>query len=217
AATFFGVKTLPQPTVTRELLKKFTADETKKDANHKSLRHMDLAMDLVPTEESAVVDFATHLLTLLGYLPRDRVARTRSDILLEICDEKRHAKTDVCIMDSKDILLFVQEDKRNKEIKDPEPQEINRMQQLRGQDPIVHKIIPGIILNGTFPVFYKVPVTTQLAQAVALGYYPTERTIVDAHPLEIARPDSGLSEGIRPLDNRKVILSCFEAFKKFVN
>ena len=50
------------------------------------------------------------------------MARTHADILLTICREQRHAKTDVCIVDSDDILLLVQEDKRHMDLKDPEPQ-----------------------------------------------------------------------------------------------
>ena len=63
-------------------------------------------------------DFAVYLLTMLGYVPRARMARTRADIPLTICGQQCHAKTDVCVVDHNDILLLVQEDKR----KDPEPQ-----------------------------------------------------------------------------------------------
>ena len=110
----------------------------------KLLRYMDMAMDhAVPTEESTVVDFAVHLLKLLGYV-------TRAEIPLVICGQDRHAKTDVCIVDSEndnDNLLLVQEDK---EPKDPEPQLIiaeaiavfqtydHRRTRILGQDPIAH-------------------------------------------------------------------------------
>ncbi|KIL59137.1 hypothetical protein M378DRAFT_275214 [Amanita muscaria Koide BX008] len=122
AATFFGVDPLPQPAVAGELLNNVAADDMVDDANYKLLRYMDLAMNPVPAEEFAVDDFAVHLLTLLGYVPRTRMARTRADIPLTICGQECHAKTDVCIVDSDDILLLVQEDKRHKEPKDPEPQ-----------------------------------------------------------------------------------------------
>ena len=38
-----------------------------------------------------------------------------------ICGQQCHAKTDVCVVDANDILLLVQEDKRHKERKNPEP------------------------------------------------------------------------------------------------
>ena len=154
--------------------------------------------------------------------------RTRADIPLVICGEQVHAKTDVCIVDSDDILLLVQEDKRHKESKDPEPQLIaeaiatfqtnnTRRTRVLGQDPIDRKVIPGITLKGTSPIFYKIPVTTKLAQSVALGLYPATPTIVHAHLLEVARPARRPSEGMRPLDNRASLLACYEAFKKYVN
>jgi hypothetical protein len=97
------------------------------DANYKLLRYMDLSMGPVPEEESAVVDFAVHFLTLLGYVLRTRIARTRADIPLTICGQECYTKTGVCIVDSDDILLPVQEDRGHKEPNDPEPQLIAEM------------------------------------------------------------------------------------------
>lgn len=198
------------------------------DANYKLLRYMDLAMNPVPKEESSVVDFAVHLLTLLGYVPRTRMARTRSDTPLVVCGEQRHAKTDVCIVDSDDVLFLVQEDKRHKEPKEPEPQLIAAAiaafqannagrTHILSQDPIDAKVVPGITLKGSSPIFYKVPVTAELARAVALGLYPATPTVVHAHLPVIPRPPRRLSEGMKPLDNRASILACYEAFKHFVN
>ena len=69
ATTFFGVDPLPQPAVADEPLNIDAADNMADDANYKLLRYMDLAMNPVPTQESAVEDFAVHLLMLLGYVP----------------------------------------------------------------------------------------------------------------------------------------------------
>ncbi|KAH8987409.1 hypothetical protein EDB86DRAFT_2188834 [Lactarius hatsudake] len=232
SATFFGVKTLPRPTVARELLDNLAANDMKNDANYKLLYYMDLANCPAPREESAVVDFATHLLTLLDYVPRTRMARTHTDIHLAICGRDLYAQTDVCVVDSDsdDTLLLIQEDKARKTRRpnDPEAQLIAgaiaafqrhdyRRTHFHRQDPIVHKMIPGITLLGTSPIFYKIPVTTQLAQSVKLGLYPSEPTIVYQHLPKLARPICRLSEGMKPLDNRAIILSCFEALKKFVN
>ncbi|KAJ3807985.1 hypothetical protein EV368DRAFT_44212 [Lentinula lateritia] len=227
AVTFFGVDPLPQPAVAQEVLTTLDADDMILDDNYKLLRYMDLAMNPAPTEESAVDDFAVHLLKLLGYLPRSRMARTRADIPLWICGEQCHAETDVCIVDSDDILLLIEEDKRHKELKDPEPQLIAeaiaafqmnnfRRERLLGQAPIASKVIPGITLIGSSPTFYKIPVTTELAEAVSLGEYPTP-TVVFAHLPTVPRPARRWSEGMKPLDNRVHILRCYEAFKQFVN
>ncbi|KAH9081500.1 hypothetical protein EDB83DRAFT_550814 [Lactarius deliciosus] len=231
SATFFGVKTLPRPTVARELLDNLAANDMENDANYKLLYYMDLANCPAPREESAVVDFATHLLTLLDYVPRTRMARTHTDIPLAICGQDHYANADVCVVDSDsdDTLLLIQEDKARKTRRpnDPEAQLIagaiaafqrhNYRTRYYKRDPIVHKIIPGITLLGTSPMFYKIPVTTQLAQCVELGLYPSETTIVYTHLPKLARPGHRLCEGMKPLDNRAIILSCFESLKKFVN
>jgi hypothetical protein len=45
------------------------ADNMTNDSNYKFVCYMDLAMDPVPVEESAMDDFAVCLLMLLGYVP----------------------------------------------------------------------------------------------------------------------------------------------------
>jgi hypothetical protein len=161
------------------------------DAKYKLFCYMDFTANPVPFGESAVVDSAVHSLTLLGYFLRTRMARTRADIPLTICGQDSHAKTDVFIVDSDDILLLGQGDKRHKEPNDPEPQLIagaiaafkfktNNYGRTRilGRYPIAHKVMPGITLKGTSPISYKIPPPlTELAQSVALGVYPAAPAI----------------------------------------
>ena len=71
-------------------------------------------------------------------------------------------------------------------------------------------------MTGTSPTFFKIPVTVELSRAVELGLYPATPTVVSMHVPDIPRPDRRLNEGMRPLDNRRSILACFEAFKQFV-
>jgi hypothetical protein len=168
------------------------ADDITNDSNYKFVRYMDLAVDPVPAEEFAVDDFAVCLLTLLGYVPRTRMTRTRADMPLTICGKQCHAKTDVCVVDEDDILLLVQQDKRHKERKDPEPHLIaeviaafqannTRRTRVLDQDAIDAKVMPGITSVGSSPTFYKIPVTKDLAQAVALGRFPATPTAMYAH------------------------------------
>ncbi|KAF8347370.1 hypothetical protein F5887DRAFT_1060744 [Amanita rubescens] len=196
--------------------------------NYKFMRYMDVAMDPVPAEESAVNDFVVCLLTMLGYVPRSRIARARMDIPLITYGEHRHAKTDVCIVDDddNDIVLLVQEDKRHIERKDPEPQLIaeaiaafqtnnTRRTRILGLNAIDAKVMAGITMVGSSPTFYKIPVTQGLAGAVERGQFPVTPTVVYAHLPEVARPAHRLSEGMKPLDNRRHILACYELFKQF--
>ena len=125
-ATFFGIPDLPQPQVDPEILNVESADNMTVDKNAELINLLDIAMVPTGPEESAVDDFAVELFKTLGYVRRNRVARTRKDIPLLICGEQRHAKIDVCIVDrsQNDILLLVQEDKRfgEEKISDAEAQ-----------------------------------------------------------------------------------------------
>jgi hypothetical protein len=70
-------------------------------------------------------------------------------------------------------------------------------------------------MTGTAPMFFQVPVTTELYQRVQRGEYPAILTTVLAHIPDIPRPEARLNEGMKPLDDRRVMLECYEAFKKF--
>ena len=226
ASKFFDVNSLPRPAVSNEILTTLNADDMTDEANYKFVRYMDLAMDPAPADESAVVDFTVCLLTILGYVSRKRLTRTRVDIPLTICGEQHHSRTDVCVVDEDDfILLLVQEDKRHKDRKDPEPQLVaqaiaafqsinTRRTRVLGQYPIDAKVMLGIILVGSSPTFYEICVTRELAQAVALGQFPAKPTVMYAHLPEIRRPSRRLIEGMKPLDNRRSILACYQAFKE---
>ena len=227
--TFFGVPDLPQPHVDNEVLTASDANATTHDDTYALLRTMDLAMNAIPGEESAVDDFAVHLFKAVNYTGRavGRVARTRKDLPFWACGQQRHAQTDVCIMDASDILLLVQEDKRHMDGSDPEPLIIaeaiaafhsNNETRVRTLDlpPLQSKVLPCITMKGTMPTFYKIPVTAELVRAVQLGVYPEEETVVYAHLPPVPRPARRYSEGMKPLDNRQVVLSCYEAFKQFL-
>ncbi len=129
----------------------------------------------------------------------------------------------MCIIDRNEILLLVQENKRHLDSSDPEPQLIAKAiaafaannqtrQRTFNQAPLDSKVMAGITIKGTAPIFYKIPVTAAL-----VAIYPQAATTVYAHVPNIPRPNRRWNEGMKPLDNRQVILSCYEAFKQFVN
>ena len=64
-------------------------------------------------------------------------------------------------------------------------------------------MMPGMTLVGSSPTFYKIPVTKELAQAVAQGQFPATPTVVYVHLPAMPRPARRLSEGMKPLDNRR--------------
>ena len=184
-------------------------------------------MAISPGLESAVGDFTAHLLALLGYEIADRFIRQQRAIPLFMCGAQTHAKSDVCVVDrNHGIFLLVQEDKSHLEEADPEPQLIaeaiaafqynnSRLQRI-GLQPIQMKTFPGITMIGSTPTFYKINVTQDLVDAVETAQYPANPTTV----YKLVPPVDDLvrldQNGMKPLNNRAVILSCFEAFKQFV-
>jgi len=78
-------------------------------------------MAIPPGEESAVGDFAAHLLALLGYDIANRFIHQRKDTPLFMCGGQTHAKTDVCVVDRNHggILLLVQDKRHMEEVSVP--------------------------------------------------------------------------------------------------
>ncbi|KAF8520569.1 hypothetical protein JB92DRAFT_2895097 [Gautieria morchelliformis] len=130
-----------------------------------------------------------------------------------MCGEQTYAKPDVYLSDiSSNILMLIQEDKTvaMQSSTGVTPQLIaeaistfqhnNRMRRGAKLDPPKEMVFPGIVMHGTAPIFYLIPVTEELSEAVILGRAPTFKTV----------------EGMMPLDNRVIIVQCYEAFERFI-
>ena len=79
---------LPHPSVDQELLGIADAGAMQQDRHAELTNPLDLAM-IPEAGETAVDDFAVELFKLMGYVRRDRIARTRVDLFLFICGEIR--------------------------------------------------------------------------------------------------------------------------------
>ncbi|KAF8586839.1 hypothetical protein K439DRAFT_1659425 [Ramaria rubella] len=90
----------------------------------------------------------------------------------------------------------------------------------KGESPLSlnsMEVIPGIVTTRTSPsVFYLIPVTSKLSTSIINGQWPKETTKVLAHVPETPTPTQNEREAMDPLDNKAVILRCYEAFKEFV-
>ncbi|KAF8904770.1 hypothetical protein CPB84DRAFT_656135 [Gymnopilus junonius] len=224
---FFGEIPFSFPAVDREVLTAPTANGTLNDAAYNLLAQLDLAM--VPTEhgDSAVTDFAVALFHSIGYVHRPRAIHTRKTLRFMVCGEHKDVKPNICIVDreSNDIILVVQEDTYFGCV-NPHAQLIaeaiaafqnnNNRRQMVGLRKCDRKVIPGIIMVGTSPSFFKIPVSQELVRCVERGQYPPTPTIVTGHVPDVPRPDRRFSEGMKPLDSRCAILQCYEAFKRFI-
>ncbi|KAK0468691.1 hypothetical protein IW261DRAFT_1553811 [Armillaria novae-zelandiae] len=206
ALPFFGLQVLPQPLVEPELLINADAGAMQQDLHAELITYLDLAM--IPEQgETAVDGFAVELFKILGYARRERVARTRVDLPLLICGENRHAKTDVCIVDSSqnDILLLVQEDKSNARAQLVTGavaafNENNAQRDALGLPPLPEKVMPGIAMVGTSPAFFKIPITHTLSTHIRHGTYPPEETrVIYCYP-PVPHPARRRNEGMKPLD-----------------
>ncbi|TDL16367.1 hypothetical protein BD410DRAFT_795488 [Rickenella mellea] len=83
---------------------------------------------------------------------------------------------------------------------------------LRSQD------IMGVAMVGSAPVFYKIRVTKALLDHVAAGTYPPMPTIIQKliPPVPLANRSGYRTDGMVPLDNRRVVMRCFAAFKDLI-
>ncbi len=87
----------------------------------------------------------------------------------------------------------------------------------RAKSPLFRSTtFPGITMIGTTPTFYKIPVTTNLISAIANSRRPSKVTTVERFIPTVPSPENLDSHGMKPLENRRIILQCFEAFKQFV-
>ena len=192
------------------------------DETYRLLQYLDLASKANAGQESAIDDVAKEILRVLGYEKRGLLLRSRYPIPLLICGESRAAQTDVALIQgSSTILLVVQEDKIAVSPHDPEPQVIaeaiaafqwnNRNRARLDQPELDSMIIPCITMIGTRPIFYKVPVTRELSNAVATAQYPLSPTLVTK--CVVASNSRRLSEGMETPDFRQVALRHYTAFR----
>ncbi|KAI0291681.1 hypothetical protein BC826DRAFT_469341 [Russula brevipes] len=223
---FFGTAKLPAPTnpSIAEFMKVNDQRDAEDEGARKLLHYLDYILNPKVGEGAVVCDFASKLLEKLGYGDGDRPGTIfmRHSFPFMICGTTLLAQPDICIMDDNEIFLLVQDDKCGFS-KDPEPQVIaeaiaafvlnNKTREKRNLQPHNRAVIPAITLTGTCPTFYKIPVTTQLSQAVQQGTYPPTETRILRFLPALPRP---ISLGIWPLDNRGEILACLEAFRQFV-
>lgn len=157
------------------------------------------------------------------------------------CGSNVQAQTDVCLKD--DYLLLVQEDKEgllsclysdkltavsswiamdfssgsrasttilcNSCVLLEQSSTFNaRLCQLALQDSV------GIPLIGTAAIFYRILVIARLVREVAAGSTPTTTTIVRRRiPPMITNMLDYLTEGMGPLQNRRIVFHCFLALK----
>jgi hypothetical protein len=69
---------------------------------------------------------------------------------------------------------------------------------------------------GSAPIFYRIPITQELLLSVVTAQYPPLVTVVQRFVPPVTNPLLYVQDGMVRLNNRRVILQCYEAFKQFV-
>ena len=224
--TFFGYKpnTIPDAIDPAFLTATIPPQDNLSDGTYRLLQYLDLATHANPGQESAIDDFAKELLRLLGFEERGTLLRSRYAIPFMICgDDRRSAQTDLCLVQgTTTILLVIQEDKTVISAKNPEAQVIaeavaafqynNAARDRNGIDPLHSMTIPAITMIGTRPVFYKIPVTQELSDAITTAQYPVSKT--EVVKCVVAPTSRRLSEGMEVPEFRREVLQHYEAFRR---
>ncbi|KAJ7306836.1 hypothetical protein DFH08DRAFT_793238 [Mycena albidolilacea] len=187
------------------------------------LRHATRRFTLGPATDSAVNDFTAFLLRMLDYDEPKGLVHQRMELDLMMCGQWVTAKPDVVIMNDQDYILLVQRYTRQAEA---EPQliaaaiaahyENNRRLRTLGLPTVAAKAFAGIIMIGTAPTFYQIPVSEALVEAVGTGQYPPVATVVRKLFPPVHNMRDHLCDGMVPLANRQIILQCLGAFRQFV-
>jgi hypothetical protein len=104
---------------------------------------------------------------------------------------------------------------RRRSLADPEPQVIaeaiaafhmiNDGRNALGIEPLNIKYIAAITMKGVAPIFYRIPVTIALVQAISLLAYPVAQTIAFKYTPPVLLPNEYRVEGMYPLANRRLI------------
>jgi len=225
--TFFGVTDLPSPDVESDALTALDVTAAKDSRTGSMLLRMDCVTDVTDPVNVAprTMTFVNDLFYVVRYANalQKRFGMIRQT-LRSMASQGKPPQVDVCIKDGEsDVILLVVKVVRDFRGFDPEPRLISdtiaafhndniRRAKYLGTNPLTNKVMPGIVMNATMPTFYKIPVTAELVRAVESGEHPEQETVVHAYRPEVPRPE----EGMRPLDNRFIILSCFEAFRNFL-
>jgi hypothetical protein len=198
---------------------------------HRLIQYLDEAMVRNPEDESATSDFVVALLRALDFAPKGTMIRTGKNFPFRVDGEKRYAKADVCIVEGTNPLLIVQQDKShvNPLGGDAEARLIATAIAACDKDSLYRaeyglperpdQRVVGIVMSGSWPTFFKIDsrslihkVKTDIENGVNPGYPYFASTYRPTVP----RPQQRLKEGMKPLDNRKLLVDEFLRLKQLM-
>ncbi|KAF8123204.1 hypothetical protein EV363DRAFT_1587493 [Boletus edulis] len=186
--TFFGLESLPEPKVDPELLTTLDYKHATTTQIDSLLRGIDDVMK-PSSDYSKVLNFTLKLFKFL-YKDFPLSVSSRDPLGLCICGERRWTEVGVGIVShskhDRDMVLVSRLDnvKRFRQSQSPDAQaqlvaqalaafsNNNEQRVEAGRIPLDTQIILGIMVVGTTPIFYRIPVTRDLIEHIAQGTYP---------------------------------------------
>jgi len=87
--------------------------------------------------------------------------------------------------------------------------EINRV----SVSPLPEKTFSAMTMVGPCPVFYKIPVTQSLVDALATAQYPLQPTVVKMLLPPVPNINQYCRYGMNFLENRRIVFQCLEALR----
>ncbi|CAO3653501.1 unnamed protein product [Cunninghamella echinulata] len=174
-----------------------------------------------PELESCVDDFSRNMLQLFGYEQNDlRVAMNPSCTLYMNNNTKKSIPNTSLKLNDQRLLLIQENKSYNVGLagKLPEPQMIAQVIAAlqftpSSNVPLQQQFFPAIIMLGTQPTFYLIPVHQELFQAVRTGSRPTITTEVRKYT--ILNSNQITPAAMLEPNRCREIAACYTAFREF--
>jgi len=224
AASFFCTGELPEPNCPQDFLRNRTATVNVDLVTDRLLWNLEETIEQPRLREASVDLFAYALLDATGFTSRRIHPFIRRPLPLLIGGEQRSAQTDVCLLHDHTVLLLVQEDKSDAGPAGYAEAQLVAEAVAARQHNVSNgtissdatQTVPAILMIGTYPVFYKIPVSAELSLSIASLGYPATETVVTKCSPSVPRPSRRHRDGMDPLDSRTSILQHLEAFRRHV-
>ncbi|KAF8871132.1 hypothetical protein BD779DRAFT_1791677 [Infundibulicybe gibba] len=227
ASSFFSLQELPAPSDISPAIWNNVAAPPAVELSRNERRFFTFLRDAADPEEPFIIDFAVFLLReILKYDDDDghRTLHTQrdSEMPFHMCGSKVYTNADVVmhgrLSDGFQYTLLVQEDKHRKPFDDPEAQLVAKAIAAFHHNMRARRMnqLPALE-SQTFPA-----ITMAVQQPISLGgagrRIPANATIVHRFvpPIDSLDETGYISTGMVPLESRRILFQCFEAFKRFL-
>ena len=236
-ATFFGAPQLPLTTVSPIILNNVLQPAPPAVISKEDRLFFTYLERANTGEEAPVDDFSGHILRMLNFDDDERSIATKRELSFTMCGTRVRAKADIAVLDNAEYSLMVQNDKvvavgsswgmsmsltnvkRTTVTDEPKPQLIAEVIAAFVENnrfrvpPLPQQTFPAITMVGPCPIFYKIPVTQALVDALITSQYPVQPTIVQRLVPPVPDPNSYRRHGMNPLENRGIVFQCLEAMR----